>query len=147
MSVQIEHPTRFNYITKIIFQISLLLVFWWIGSMLQSLFKLPVSGAVIGLFIVLTGLLTGFFKLEWIKSGSDFILGELVLFFIPCFVGLIKYKHLFLTEGWQLIFAVILGTICVMVVTAYSVHIGFKFENKIKNHRSQSLRNIDLDGK
>ena len=97
MPVQIEHPTRFNYFSKIILQISLLLVFWWIGSILQSLFKLPVSGAVIGLFIVLTGLLTGFFKLEWIKSGSDFILGELVLFFIPCFVGLIKYKHLFLT--------------------------------------------------
>ena len=147
MPVQIEHPTRFNYFSKIILQISLLLVFWWIGSILQSLFKLPVSGAVIGLFIVLTGLLTGFFKLEWIKSGSDFILGELVLFFIPCFVGLIKYKHLFLTEGWQLIFAVILGTICVMVVTAYSVHLGFHFENKIKNNRSQSLRNIDQDGK
>lgn len=147
MPVQIEHPTRFKYISKIILQISLLLAFWWIGSILQSLFKLPVSGTVIGLFIVLTGLLTGFFKLEWIKSGSDFILGELVLFFIPCFVGLIKYKHLFLTEGWQLIFAVILGTICVMVVTAYSVHLGFQFENKIKNNRSQSLRNIDQDGK
>ncbi|UNW07052.1 MULTISPECIES: CidA/LrgA family protein [unclassified Acinetobacter] len=147
MPVQIEHPTRFKYISKIILQISLLLAFWWIGSILQSLFKLRVSGAVIGLFIVLTGLLTGFFKLEWIKSGSDFILGELVLFFIPCFVGLIKYKHLFLTEGWQLVFAVILGTICVMVVTAYSVHLGFQFENKIKNNRSQSLRNIDQDGK
>lgn len=147
MPVQIEHPTRFKYISKIILQISLLLAFWWIGSILQSSFKLPVSGAVIGLFIVLAGLLTGFFKLEWIKSGSDFILGELVLFFIPCFVGLIKYKHLFLTEGWQLIFAVILGTICVMVVTAYSVHLGFQFENKIKNNRSQFLRNIDQDGK
>jgi len=147
MPVQIKHPTRFKYISKIILQISLLLAFWWIGSILQSLFKLPVSGAVIGLFIVLAGLLTGFFKLEWIKSGSDFILGELVLFFIPCFVGLIKYKHLFLTEGWQLIFAVILGTICVMVVTAYSVHLGFHFENKIKNNRSQFLRNIDQDGK
>lgn len=147
MPVQIEHPTRFKYISKIILQISLLLAFWWIGSILQSSFKLPVSGAVIGLFIVLAGLLTGFFKLEWIKSGSDFILSELVLFFIPCFVGLIKYKHLFLTEGWQLIFAVILGTICVMVVTAYSVHLGFQFENKIKNNRSQFLRNIDQDGK
>jgi len=64
MPVQIEHPTRFKYISKIILQISLLLAFWWIGSILQSLFKLPVSGAVIGLFIVLTGLLTGFLNLN-----------------------------------------------------------------------------------
>ena len=147
MPVQIEHPTRFKYISKIIFQISLLLAFWWIGSILQSLFKLPVSGAVIGLFIVLTGLLTGFFKLEWIKSGSDFILGELVLFFIPCFVGLIKYKHLLFFFFWQLIFAVFLVFFCVLVVAVFSVDLGFQFENKIKNNRSQSLRNIDQDGK
>ena len=82
--------------------------------------------------------MTGIFKLTWIKTGSDFILGELVLFFIPCFIGLMKYKTLFMTEGWQLILAVVIGTICVMVVTAYSVHLGFKLENKFKKQREQN---------
>lgn len=123
---------QISSIYKVILQIGLLILIWWIGSIIQKQFNLPISAAVIGLFMVLIGLMTGIFKLNWIKSGSDFILGELVLFFIPCFIGLMKYKNLFMTEGLQLIVVVVLGTICVMVFTAYSVHIGFKLERKLK---------------
>jgi len=123
---------QISSIYKVTLQIGLLILIWWISSIIQKQFNLPISAAVIGLFMVLIGLMTGIFKLNWIKSGSDFILGELVLFFIPCFIGLMKYKNLFITEGWQLIVVVVLGTICVMVFTAYSVHIGFKLERKLK---------------
>ncbi|MFW1985112.1 CidA/LrgA family protein [Acinetobacter guillouiae] len=123
---------QISLIYKVTLQIGLLILIWWIGSIIQKQFNLPISAAVIGLFMILIGLMTGIFKLNWIKSGSDFILGELVLFFIPCFIGLMKYKNLFMTEGWQLIVVVVLGTICVMVFTAYSVHIGFKLERKLK---------------
>ncbi|WP_336951133.1 CidA/LrgA family protein [Acinetobacter sp. AS167] len=123
---------QISSIYKVTLQIGLLILIWWIGSIIQKQFNLPISAAVIGLFMVLIGLMTGIFKLNWIKLGSDFILGELVLFFIPCFIGLMKYKNLFMTEGWQLIVVVVLGTICVMVFTAYSVHIGFKLERKLK---------------
>jgi len=110
------------YFAKVIIQIGLLLIFWWIGSLLQQALNLPVSAGVIGLFLVLIGLVSGVFKLQWIKTGSDFMLAELVLFFIPCVVGLINYKSLFIAEGWQLITAIVLGTMCVMVFTAYTVH-------------------------
>lgn len=123
---------QISSIYKVTLQIGLLILIWWIGSIIQKQFNLPISAAVIGLFMVLIGLMTGIFKLNWIKSGSDFILGELVLFFIPCFIGLMKYKNLFMTEGWQLIVVVVLGTICVMIFTAYSVYIGFKLERKLK---------------
>lgn len=135
MSSHASQSHQINILSKIFLQVGLLIAFWWIGSVIQKQFNLPISAAVIGLFIVLIGLLTGFFKLTWIKTGSDFILGELVLFFIPCFIGLMKYKQLFITEGWQLIVAVVIGTICVMVCTAYSVYLGFKLENKFKQHR------------
>ena len=129
-----NHPISST--TKVIYQIGLLILIWWMGSLIQKQFNLPISAAVIGLFMVLIGLMTGIFKLNWIKSGSDFILGELVLFFIPCFIGLMRYKDLFMTEGWQLIVVVVLGTICVMIFTAYSVHLGFKLEKKL-NQRTQ----------
>ncbi|MCH2005219.1 CidA/LrgA family protein [Acinetobacter ursingii] len=124
------------YFAKVIIQIGLLLIFWWIGSLLQQALNLPVSAGVIGLFLVLIGLVSGVFKLQWIKTGSDFMLAELVLFFIPCVVGLINYKSLFIAEGWQLITAIVLGTMCVMVFTAYTVHFCFKLESRLKQ-RSQ----------
>ena len=128
--------TSLAYFAKVIIQIGLLLIFWWIGSLLQQTLNLPVSAGVIGLFLVLIGLVSGVFKLQWIKTGSDFMLAELVLFFIPCVVGLINYKSLFIAEGWQLITAIVLGTMCVMVFTAYTVHFCFKLESRLKQ-RSQ----------
>ena len=103
---------------------------------MQQALNLPVSAGVIGLFLVLIGLVSGVFKLQWIKTGSDFMLAELVLFFIPCVVGLINYKSLFIAEGWQLITAIVLSTLCVMVFTAYTVHFCFKLESRLKQ-RSQ----------
>lgn len=113
-------------------QLSLLFLFWAFGLLLQRTFNLPISAGVLGLFSMLTLLLTGLLPLHWIKAGSDLILSELVLFFVPCVVGLINYQQLFIQQGWQLVLAVLLGSLCVLIVTAYSVFIGFKMEVWIK---------------
>ena len=113
-------------------QLSLLFLFWAFGLLLQRTFNLPISAGVLGLFSMLTLLLTGLLPLHWVKAGSDLILSELVLFFVPCVVGLINYQQLFIQQGWQLVLAVLLGSVCVLIVTAYSVFIGFKMEAWIK---------------
>ena len=113
-------------------QLALLLLFWAIGFGLQQRFHVPISAGVLGLFLALAALLCGVLKLEWIKGGADFVLGELVLFFVPCVVGLLKYQTLFQSQGWQLISTIAIGTVCVMVATAYAVSIGFKWEHVLK---------------
>ena len=113
-------------------QLALLLLFWAIGFGLQQRFHVPISAGVLGLFLALAALLCGVLKLEWIKGGADFVLGELVLFFVPCVVGLLKYQTLFQSQGWQLISTIAIGTVGVMVATAYAVSIGFKWEHALK---------------
>ena len=130
------------YIAQVVLQLSLLILIWWLSSLIQQALDLPVSAGVIGLLLVFMALLSGLFKLQWIKTGSDFILGELVLLFIPCVVGIIKYKDLLLTQGWQLILSVVIGTFCVMLATAYSVYFGFKLEDRLK-HKSQSQQILE----
>lgn len=143
MSTSLRSP-KLLHLAQIILQLSFLVIIWWVASVIQRTLNLPVSTGVIGLLLVLFALLSGLFKLQWIKTGSDFILGELVLLFIPCVVGIIKYKDLFLTQGWQLILAVFIGTICVMLATAYSVYFGFKLEARLKQkhkpHSDQLLK-------
>ena len=81
-------------------------------------------------------------SLFWIKSLEEIPftptqISELILFFIPCVVGLINYHDLFVRQGLQIILAVVLGTLCVMLVTAYSVFLGFKLERQFKSLFSQ----------
>ncbi|WP_347454844.1 CidA/LrgA family protein [Acinetobacter thermotolerans] len=137
------NKTKWVRIGLIIFQLLLLIAIWEIGVRIQQWLDLPISGGVIGLFLVLAALLSGVFKLQWIKAGSSFILGDLVLLFVPCVVGVIKYKGLFLAQGWQLVLAVTLGTILVMVATAYTVFWGFKLEAAWKAKREVSLREAE----
>lgn len=134
--------SKIQYFLKVTAQLLFLIGLWWISALIQQYFHLPISAGVIGLILLLLALMSGMMKLVWIKSGADFILAELVLMFIPCVVGLVKYKQLFITQGWQLILAVVLGTLCVMVMTAYSVHFGFKLERKLQqkqNHRQSKV--------
>lgn len=134
--------SKIQYVLKVTAQLLFLIGLWWISALIQQYFHLPISAGVIGLILLLLALMSGMMKLVWIKSGADFILAELVLMFIPCVVGLVKYKQLFITQGWQLILAVVLGTLCVMVMTAYSVHFGFKLERKLQqkqNHRQAKV--------
>ena len=128
-----HHPQTWGHtLLKISAQLGLLLLFWYVGLWLQQALHLPISAGVIGLFMALAALLSGILKLQWIKSGADFVLGELVLFFIPCVVGLIKYQDLFRSQGWQLLSTIAIGTVCVMVATAYAVYLGFKLESLLK---------------
>lgn len=120
---------------RILLQLGLLIAIWLLGAQIQQWLNLPISGGVIGLLLVLAALLSGILKLEWIEAGSNFILAELVLLFIPCVVGIMKYKDLFISQGWQLVLSVVLGTLFVMVITAYTVAWGFKLENAIKAKR------------
>ena len=134
--------SKIQYVLKVTAQLLFLIGLWWISALIQQYFHLPISAGVIGLILLLLALMSGMMKLAWIKSGADFILAELVLMFIPCVVGLVRYKQLFITQGWQLILAVVLGTLCVMVMTAYSVHFGFKLERKLQqkqNHRQSKV--------
>ena len=119
-------------IIKTTAQLALLLLFWAIGHGLQQRLHVPISAGVLGLFLALAALLCGVLKLDWIKGGADFVLGELVLFFVPCVVGLLKYQALFKSQGWQLISTIVIGTVCVMVATAYAVYLGFKLEHTLK---------------
>ena len=119
-------------IIKTTAQLALLLLFWAIGHGLQQRLHVPISAGVLGLFLALAALLCGVLKLDWIKGGADFVLGELVLFFVPCVVGLLKYQALFQRQGWQLISTIAIGKVCVMVATAYAVYLGFKLEHALK---------------
>lgn len=59
MLAHVNQIHQFSKISKVLIQVGLLILFWCIGSFIQKQFDLPISAAVIGLFIVFIGLMTG----------------------------------------------------------------------------------------
>jgi len=112
-------------------QIVFFVLVWQLAATLVRITGLSISEGVLGLFALLCLLLTGTLDVRWIKSGASWLLGELVLFFIPGVVAVIKYQDLLRKEGWQLLFAIAFGTILVMVCTAVAVHLGCRIEQRL----------------
>ncbi|HUH48031.1 MAG TPA: CidA/LrgA family protein [Arenibacter sp.] len=99
---------------------SLLYIFSFLvmGEFLVKVLHLPISGNIIGMFLVFFALRTGLVKLDKVKPASDKLLKYLILFFIPYGVGLMAYFDLIATYWLYICVAVVISTIITLYLTA-----------------------------
>lgn len=97
-------------------------LFWWIGDILNKTFHIPMSAGILGMLLLLVCLFLRIIKIEQVSMGAYAVLGELLLFFLPVVVAVVQYKELFLTEGWQIVLCIVIGTISVMLSTSLTIY-------------------------
>ncbi|MFJ3389750.1 MULTISPECIES: CidA/LrgA family protein [unclassified Lysinibacillus] len=104
-------------VVRIIVQIGILNIFYYMGVGIVALLHVPLPGSVIGLLLLALSLNFKILKVEYIQDGAGFLIGVLTLFFIPATVGVIDYPELFSTTGLLIILAVIASTLISIYVT------------------------------
>ncbi|MDN4620138.1 CidA/LrgA family holin-like protein [Paenibacillus sp. PsM32] len=102
-------------IMKGILQVAVLMGFSELLNVLVRWLHLPVPGSIIGIALVFILLQTKVIKLEWVEIGANWLLAELLLFFIPSAVGIMNYIPMLEHDGVRIVVIVILSTILVMV--------------------------------
>lgn len=107
-------------------QVLLLCVFWLITESFTITHHWPVPGSVIGLGVLLLLLQTKVVATKWVASGANFLLGHLMLFFVPAMLGLLSHPELRSLLGLKLLAAVLIGTVVVMSGTALIVEFAFR---------------------
>ncbi|MFM9281433.1 CidA/LrgA family protein [Paenibacillus jiagnxiensis] len=100
-----------------VIQIALLLAFSAALNALVNWLHWPVPGSIIGMVILFILLQTGVVRLSWIEAGANWLLAELLLFFIPSAVGVMDYGPMLEHNGMSILLIVLLGTFIVMAVT------------------------------
>lgn len=108
----------------------IILVTYFIGQLLQTLFHLPIPGAVLGLLLLFLALQMGIIKVEMIEDVCEFLISNMSFLFIPAGVGLMNAFGVL--KGKWIVFIVILiiSTIVFWLITAYTV----KFLRKVNSH-------------
>lgn len=131
-------------LVKILLQIALIGVVWGLADILKKLFNLPMSSGIVGLFLMLGLLLTGVIKLNWVNVGAKFILGELVLLFIPLMMSITQYQQLFFAKGWQLMITIVVSTALVMLSSALTFMLGNRVKRALyrRTHHAHQQSNI-----
>ncbi|SIR30826.1 holin-like protein [Shewanella morhuae] len=99
----------------------------------------PIPGSVIGLAVLL--FLLGFKLIpeNAVQLGAAWLIGELLLFFIPPVISVIKYEALFEQYGTNILFTLVMGSVCVMFGTGFVVDRVFRFERQL-NIKKQARR-------
>lgn len=76
-----------------------------------------VPGSILGIVIVFILLETGILRLEWVELGANWLLAELLLFFIPAAVGIMKFFPMLENDGLRILAVVLFSTVTVMVTS------------------------------
>jgi holin-like protein len=76
--------------------------------------------SLIGMLLLTLSLKLGLVKLEWVKGISDFLLGNLSLFFVPPGVALMLYFGLIQEELLPIVAATLISTIAVLAATGWT---------------------------
>lgn len=106
-------------------QIGLLMAVWWLAESLRQRFDLPVPGSVLGLGAMLALLLARIVRVESFRQGARWLLGEMLLFFVPAAMALLDHPEFLSVTGLKLLAVVAVGTLLVMGTTALAVEACF----------------------
>lgn len=109
--------SKVTHIFGIILQVACLFGLSEIGTWISKALDVPVPGSIWGLIILFLLLKFKIVKLEWVSSGGDWLIREMLLFFIPSSVGILSYGNLMLHQGIQIVVTIVTSTALVMLVT------------------------------
>ncbi|WP_206955128.1 CidA/LrgA family protein [Trinickia acidisoli] len=131
---------RLGGVARIVAQSAFLAVVWFAADFASRHLDLPVPGSVIGLAALLVLLLTGGVAPQWVKAGADWLLSDLLLFFVPAAVAAVQYGGLFKADGWRLALVVVCGTLTVLVAVAFTVDQAVRLERLLATRRARAVR-------
>lgn len=127
--------TKFFLFTIFLIQIAALCLLLWLSNTAVKALHWTIPGSVVGLGILVLLLLTRIVPERSIQIGSSWLLGELLLFFIPPVVSVLKYQLLIRDDGWMIALTIVLGTLCTLTGTAWVVDRVYGFEKRRNESR------------
>ena len=107
-------------------QFLIILVINFAGVIIQNIFNLPLPGTILGMLILFVLLWTKVLKVESIEKICDFLILNMIIFFLPPAVELLEYMTLLKTGFFKIIILLIVTTVITMIVTGKTVDFCIK---------------------
>lgn len=108
---------------KIIVQLGILFAICLAGEIVASLLPFTMPASILGMLILLALLVTGLLKKEQLREVSDFLLGNLPIFFVPAIVGLVNYLDLMRENAVKIVVVILVSMLIVFGVTMWTVRL------------------------
>ena len=100
---------------KVIEQVLFFIIFAQGCRFVSEYFNLPIPGSIIGIIIMFVLLKLKVVKLAWVELGAKVLVAEMMLFFVPSVVGILKYQQLIMANGLHILIVIVVSTVSVML--------------------------------
>lgn len=117
---------------KIFWQFTLIFSSLACGNAIVSIFRLPLSGSIVGMLLLFLSLLTGIIQIEWVEKAANVHLQHMTMLFIPPVIGALVYFHHIHMKIWKLGVVIAGSSLCIIVITGYSVELYEKLKRRLK---------------
>lgn len=99
----------------ILLQVVFLSLFVPLGEGLARLLHTHIPGSILGMILLFLLLQCKWIRIEWVEAGAGWLLGEMLLFFVPPAVGIVQYENILAADGWRIFAVIALSTSIVML--------------------------------
>lgn len=115
---------------KFIKQIMIILLFSFLGELLNYLIPLSIPASIYGMVLLFLALTTKIIKLEQIEDTAEYLLSIMLIFFVPSAVGIMDTFFEYQNAMLPIIIIVIVSTITVLIVTGVVSQLIVKITSK-----------------
>ena len=102
-------------------QVALVAGLWALGEVTVRTTGLPLPGGLVGLLVLLALLASPRVDARLFARGAHWLIGEMLLFFVPAVMAVTQHHELLGSVGLKLLGAIVGGTVTVMAGTALAV--------------------------
>src|ERR1700759_2147516 len=127
MQRSISHQVRRLLRRSRLAQLALVAGFWFAGETLVRISGLPLPGSIIGMALALLALSARGLHIGSMKRGANWLLAEMLLFFVPAVLALLDHSELLGLMGLKILTVIILSTVAVLCVTALTVDLCYRW--------------------
>lgn len=117
-----------------VLQVMLLVALWGTGEKIVRVTGLPVPGGVVGMALLLVLLGRRQLGLGSVLRGAQWMLADMLLFFVPAVVALVNHREWLGLLGFKLLVVIVLGTTGVMGVTAATAELCTRLLSEDRRH-------------
>ncbi|WP_378953357.1 CidA/LrgA family protein [Pelosinus sp. sgz500959] len=111
---------------KMIGQLLLLWIVYYLSTLVVETFHLPIPGSVLGMLSLFGLLSAGIIKEKWIATAANPLLKHLAFFFIPIAVGLMEWGDLLTQKGHLLFLPLVISALVALIMTGKTVQLLIK---------------------
>lgn len=108
-------------------QVALIVLVWFACDQLSRHFHWPVPGSLLAMALLLLVLMAGVLPAAGLRRGADWLLAEMLLFFIPAVMAVWQHLPLLREQGGRILLVILAGTALVMITTAVLVDLMFRW--------------------